>query len=427
VTQHTVHVGRQPVFDARLQVRGYELLFRAGPAADSADLHEAQADFATADVIVNTFAQFGIRSLVGSGLAFVNVTRTFLTGELPLPFRPDGVVLEVLADTYPDPHVVEGCHHLVDAGYRLALDDLLPGDPRLALLPLASYVKLDVRGRRADDVAEVASACLARDVALVGTKVETEADLDAAWALGCTLFQGHHLARAHVVGTPSLTPDRLHCLRLLGLLAQPAASLDDIDELVRLEPALAVRLLTVVNSAAVGARREISSVRDALVMVGLDKLREWLQLMVLADLAGEPSELFSAALVRARACEMLATGRPGMDGDSAFTTGLVSSLDVLLDQPLEWVVTRLGLREDLRLALTAGAGPLGELLGAVRGYERGTAAATADYASAELAQAFLAGVEWTGRREPEVFVGGAQPHRLVRSRPARAGYLAAAR
>lgn len=412
MTQHTVHVGRQPIFDTHQEVLGYELLFRAGPTAESAQLHEAQADFATAEVIVNTFAQFGIRSLVGPGLAFVNVTRPFLTGELPLPFRPDSVVLEVLRDTYPDPHVVEGCRHLVESGYRLALDDVVPGDPRLALLPWASYVKLDFQARLPDDIAVVASACREADVELVATKVENEADLEAAWVLGCTLFQGRHLARAQVVGSPSLTPDRLRCLRLLGMLSQPDVSFEDIEELVRLEPALTVRLLTVVNSAAVGARRQIASVHDALVMLGLDQLRGWLQLMVFADLAGERSELSSAALIRARACEMLAAGRPGMSGDTAFTTGLVSSLDVLLDQPVERIVAQMGLGDDLHSALTTGAGPLGELLDAVRCYESGAdPSGFGHYASAELAQAYLAGMEWARRREPAVFVGRQQARR----------------
>jgi c-di-GMP-related signal transduction protein len=414
VSQDFVHVGRQPIFDVNREVLGYELLFRSGPAAQTADVGEGHV--ATAQIIVNTFTEFGVRSLVGPGLAFVNVTRPFLVGELPLPFEPDRVVLEVLEDITPDAEVLEGCRRLVEAGYRLALDDVVPDDPRLALLEVASYAKLDLERSRAEELAGVAAACRDAGVQLLAEKVETESDVENAWVLGCTLFQGRYLAHAQVLGAPALTPGRLNCLRLLGKLSRPDVSFEEIEELVRLEPALAVRVLTVANSAAVGARREIVSVHDALVMLGLSQLRGWLQLMVFADLAGEPSELFASALVRARACELLADGRAGVESDTAFTTGLVSTLDLLLGEPIEWVVARMGLGDDLHFALTAGAGPLGEMLGAVRSYEQGAdAAGYGDYDSADLARAFLAGVEWSHRGELSAVTGVEhQPrHRLA--------------
>ncbi len=414
MSQEFVHVGRQPIFDLDHEVRGYELLFRAGSAAETAEYDDPT--LATSHVIVSTFAQFGVRSLVGPGLAFVNVTRPFLTGELPLPFDPDRVVLEILEDIEPDEEVLAGCRRLVEAGFRLALDDLVPDDPRLALLEVASYGKLDLEQAGPEDLAAVAAACRDAGVELVGEKVENETDMEAAWLLGCTLFQGRHLAKAQVVGTPALTPARLNCLRLLGMLSQPDVSFEDIEELVRLEPALAVRVLTVANSAAVGARREIVSVRDALVMLGLSQLRGWLQLMVFADVAGGSSELFGQALVRARACELLAGTRAGLSTDSAFTTGLVSSLDLLLGQPIEWVVARMGLGHDLHFALTAGAGPLGELLDAVRRYEQGAAAdGYGEYDSGDLAQAFLAGAEWSRRSELNAVTDDDRPrHRQSR-------------
>nr|MDQ4008732.1 HDOD domain-containing protein [Actinomycetota bacterium] len=301
------------------------------------------------------------------------------------------------------------CRRLVEAGFRLALDDLVPDDSRLALLEVASYGKLDFGRARPEDLAGVAAACRDAGLELVAEKVETQADMEAGWVLGCTLFQGRYLAQAQVLAAPALTPARLNCLRLLGLLSQPDVSFHEVEEAVRLEPALAVRVLTVANSAAVGARREIVSVHDALVLLGLNQLRGWLQLMLFSDVADTSSELFSQALIRARACELLAATRVGLSSDTAFTTGLVSSLDLLLGQPIEWIVARMGLGNDLHFALTTGAGPLGELLEAVRRYEQGAGAdGYGEYDSADLAQAFLAGVEWSRRSELSALTGEQQ-------------------
>ena len=398
MSQEFVHVGRQPIFDIDQEVLGYELLFRTALDAETAEF--ADPDLATSQIIVSTFSQFGVRSLVGPGLAFVNVTRPFLTGELPLPFDSDRVVLEVLESVVVDDEVLEGCRRLVEAGFRLAIDDVVPNDHRLPLLEIASYAKLDFARATAEELAPVASECRDAGLVLLAEKVETEADMEAGWVLGCTLFQGRYLAQAQVLAAPALTPARLNCLRLLGLLSQPEVSFEEVEEAVRLEPALAVRVLTVANSAAVGARREIVSVRDALVMLGLNQLRGWLQLMLLSDLADASTEMFSQALIRARACELLAATRTGLRSDTAFTTGLVSSLDLLLGQPIEWIVARMGLGHDLHFALTSGAGPLGELLDAVRQYEQGGDPANlGDFESADLAEAFLAGVEWSRRGE----------------------------
>ena len=85
-------VGRQPIFDANLGVRGYELLFR-DPSFPGLD-----GDAMTADVLVHAGLDVGLRSLVGDKLAFVNATRAFLVGEQELPFPPSQTVIEVLEE-----------------------------------------------------------------------------------------------------------------------------------------------------------------------------------------------------------------------------------------------------------------------------------------------------------------------------------------
>jgi EAL and modified HD-GYP domain-containing signal transduction protein len=196
-----VHIGRQPIFDTAGAVVGYELLFRAGSSATSAGV--VDGDDATAQVIVNTFTQFGLHALVGSGMAFINLTRPFITGELLPPFEPGRVVLEILEDIPADAEVYAGCERLAAQGYRIALDDLAPGDQRMALLPLASFAKLDFLQCTAAELREIARDCLAAGVELIAEKVDSRAAMETARALGCTLFQGHHLARAQVLSSPT--------------------------------------------------------------------------------------------------------------------------------------------------------------------------------------------------------------------------------
>jgi EAL and modified HD-GYP domain-containing signal transduction protein len=391
-----VHIGRQAIFDTAGAVAGYELLFRADPTAVTAAITDGH--HATARVIVNTFTQFGLSALVGSGMAFINLTRPFLTFELPAPFVSDRVVLEVLEDLAPDAEVVEGCERLVAQGYRLALDDLSPNDQRLSLLGLASFAKLDFLACSTQELASIAAQCREAGVTLIAEKVETEGALNTAKALGCSLFQGHFLARAQVVSAPTLSPQRLQCLQLLGLLGDSDISLERINDVVSREPALALRILTVANSSAAGLNRRINTVRDALVMIGTRQLRSWLQLMLLADLSDENSELFATAVIRAKTCELLAEERGTVSGDQAFTVGLLSSLEEVLGQPLGSLVENMELDEDLHRALVSFDGPAGRLLAAVRRYEADRPQLGAEVS--DVAIAFLRSVEWWHRGVP---------------------------
>ncbi len=392
-----VHIGRQAIFDSSRKVVGYELRFRADPfteAAETADGHNA-----TARVIINTFTQFGLNSLVGSGMAFINLTRPFLTIELPAPFASDRVVLEILQDLSPDPEAIEGCERLVAQGYRLALDDLTPNDERLPLLGLASFAKLDP-ARSTAELATLAAQCREAGVTVLAMNVVTEEAMSAAKELGCTLFQGPFLARAQVVTTTTLNPQRLQCLRLLGMLGDPEISLERINDVVAREPGLALRLLTVANSAAAGLSRRINTVHEALVLIGTKELRSWLQLMLLSDLADQNSEIFASSVIRAKTCELLAEERGGVNGDQAFTVGLLSSLEEVLGQPLGSLVENMQLDEELRRALVSLEGPAGQLLASVRRYE----ASRHELApgDADVAEAFLRSVQWWNRGVPAV-------------------------
>jgi EAL and modified HD-GYP domain-containing signal transduction protein len=278
-----VHVGRQPIFDREGEVVAYELLFRG-----SADAVEAgrRDTYATSHVIVNAFTEFGIAEVVGDRLCFVNLTAEFLAGELILPFGPEQVVLEVLETVTIDDAVVAGITALAGAGYRIALDDFVWASGHERLLGLASYVKLyllDGDLRRLD---EIVAACRRHPgIQLVAERLETDAQLALADRYGMELRQGYALSRPQVLTTASLSPSRLRRLELLGAVSAPEANLDGILSIIARDPALSLRVLRASNSAAAGAGNRVSSVRQAVVMVGLTQIRRWVVLMVIDDLA----------------------------------------------------------------------------------------------------------------------------------------------
>ncbi len=388
-----VHVGRQAIHDGRGAVVAYELLFRDGRLADRSDQDD---DVATSATILAAFSEFGGRALLGDRPGFINLTRSFLLGTLPLPLGPDAVVLEVLESLNLDPETIAGAERLAAEGYQLALDDFVWTPEAEPLLALADIVKIDVLAMSWDEVLTTVERCRPHRVRLLAEKVETREMLSRCIGAGFELFQGYHLGRPETVTTQTLNPGQVSALALLLLLGDPAVTTAQIDACVRRSPALVYRLLRIVNSASSGVQRTVGSIRDALVMVGTNRLRSWMVLLALAPDGGGAEGLIGA-LIRARTCELVA-GEIGTAGpDTAFTVGLLHGVSEALGMTPVMLLERVpALAPDLSGALFGGAGPLSQILDAVLRYEAGDEpSADLPVPPAVLVQSYLDALAWT--------------------------------
>lgn len=382
---HPVHVGRQPIFDRSGNVVAFELLFRG-----SFDAIEAgrQDTYATSQVIVNAFSEFGMDEVAGDRLCFLNLTTEFLTGELVLPFGPTRVVLEVLETVVINDEVIAGITALVDAGYRIALDDFVWGSGHERLLDLASYVKLDLLDGDLSRLDEIVTEIRRRPgIQIVAERLETPAHVALADHYGFELRQGYVLSRPQVLTVPTLSPSRLRRLELLGALTKADADLDQVLSIIETDPALSLRVLRVSNSAAIGSPLRVSSVRQAVVMIGLAHIRQWAMLMVIDDVAEATEEQLITALTRARLCETVARSMRTAP-DAGFMAGLIVGVAELLDLTPAAMAHQIPLAADVATALVDGTGPLGEVLRVVTAYENGEPDAL------DLAASYLEAMRW---------------------------------
>jgi len=193
-------VGRQGIFSRNGDVHGYEFLYRAGRQHSlRVDQWPAEAqDRATLRVLQATFSPTGIRSVAADALVFVNFTRSFLVGDLPLPAEPERLVIEVVESVRADDEVIAGIIRLRDQGFRIAIDDFLGLTHQVAMLPWADYVKVDRRDlyQRGPELVDLAASFGAR---LVAERIETAAELAWCRELGFDLFQGFHLEHPQVL------------------------------------------------------------------------------------------------------------------------------------------------------------------------------------------------------------------------------------
>jgi EAL and modified HD-GYP domain-containing signal transduction protein len=283
---------------------------------------------------------------------------------------PERTVIEVLESVAVDDEVVEGCAALVAQGYRLALDDFVWVEGAERLLQLASIVKLDVRAGTREEVEELAGRCAAYGVELLAEKVET-AD-EVAWAMdaGFDYFQGYAIERPEVVHASALPPAVASHVQLAATLLAEEVDFDELERVLRREPGLVVQVLRLASlGAGRGMRREVTTVREALVLLGTVRIRQWVALTLLSGRPGAATDGLGTALVRARTCELLATSRATGEPEFAFTAGLLSALDLLLGVPLEEVAGALDLPRPVVAAAFEHQGVTGRLVADVVAYQ----------------------------------------------------------
>jgi EAL and modified HD-GYP domain-containing signal transduction protein len=363
-----IFIGRQPIYDRKLGVYAYELLFRS-KQSNAADITDG--DKATSDVIVNTFLEIGLDNIVNKRRAFINLTRSFFVNHQTISLPKDRVVLELLEDIEADDEVIEGVKRLSEQGYTIALDDFIYHESLKPLVKLANLIKIDIMSLDKDEIRDHVLALRKHPVKLVAEKVETQQDFDYCLGLGFDYFQGYFFAQPKIIRGRRLPNNRIAILNLLRRLQDPDITPGQLEDLIAHDVAFSYRILRYVNSAAYSLSRKIESVQQAVVILGLQTINSWATLLAMSQVDNKPTELVVTAMVRGKMAEKLAEAQKCDRPDSFFTVGLFSALDALMDNTMEEILTQLPLADHISNALLHHQGIHGEILSCVLAYERG--------------------------------------------------------
>jgi EAL and modified HD-GYP domain-containing signal transduction protein len=365
-----IYVARQPIFELKRGLYGYELLYRRDGEVDRAD---GETGAMSAEVIVDALLGIGLRAIAGGSIAFVNFSEAQLISETWGLFEPAEVVIELLESVHANPETVAACKKMTAAGYRIALDDYVPNDDTRALLEYATMVKVDVLGKSEAEIAAIARDLKPRGVRLLAERVETATMRDACAAMGFEFFQGYLFSKPETLSKADVAPGQLAIMRLLNLLNDPNTPDQTLDQAFQSDLALSYKLLRIVNAASMGGRG-VTSIPHAVRLVGRSALHRWLSVVLVASMgkSGDVThELALTSITRARMCELLAANaRTSRSTGSAFLVGLLSLLDVLFQVPMEKILSHIELSDEVTSALLQRGGPLGTPLKLVESYEK---------------------------------------------------------
>lgn len=361
---HEFYLARQPILDRKQELFAYELLFRnsdEGGAVFSTDLS------ATAAVIAHA-SQLGLDRVIGNVRGFLNVDAAVLHSDI-FEFLPkDKIVLEILETVKATPDVIERVAALAQAGFRFALDDIVGDCEDLRrLMPMASIIKVDLLSTPAQELQRLTPLLKKENKLLLAEKVETREQLDQCLNLGFDYFQGYFFARPSVMGGKKLSPSQISILNLMKLVMTDAEN-SDIEKVIKRDVSLGINLLRLVNTPAVGLRHRVDSLSHALMVLGRQQLRRWLQIMLYAEPCRKMTSmtpLLMLATTRARMMELLTSKMQPNNrnaSDTAFTVGIMSLMDTLFGLPMQEILDQVSVVDEVSAALLRRSGYYGDVL-----------------------------------------------------------------
>jgi EAL and modified HD-GYP domain-containing signal transduction protein len=362
-----VYVARQPIFDRHKKIYGYELLFRDGV---SNVFPEIDGDTATSKVLSNSFLIFGIDNIAGGKKAFINFTRELLVRKIPTLFPPEKIMIEILENVAPEEQVVSSCREMAQKGYNIALDDFFYKPDLQPLIDLAKIIKIDFRLYSTEEVKGQVDKLAGHNVKLLAEKVEDYAAFQLASEMGFEYLQGHFFSKPQVLGGKDIAPAKLSLLQIIAELGKEDFRFEEVEKLIIRDVSTSYKLMRYINSAYFRRIQEISSIKQAIILLGEKEVRRFISLIALAQLASDkPDELIRASIIRARFCELLGKCSVFKDESELFTVGLFSLIDAILDETMEKIMEKLPFSSDIKSALIEGKGDLANYLNLVSYYE----------------------------------------------------------
>ena len=365
-----VYVARQPIFTKKLDVYAYELLFRVGKENVYIDI---DGDRATSSVITDSFLVIGMDSLTRGKKAFINFTQNLLMDETATILPKDSIVIEILEDVKPSKGVITACRKLKELGYILALDDFVFDTKFVPLIELATIIKIDIKLSGEDEVRALIKKYSTQGIRFLAEKVETQEEFESVVNMGYTYFQGYFFSKPVIISSKEIPDNKLNQLNILQEINRPEIDFNEIEKVIKRDVSISYKLLRFINSAFFGFNTEIHSIKQALVLLGIREFKKWVSLIVLRGLGGDkPEELLVSSVVRARFCELIAQeGDLKNRSSDLFFMGIFSMIDTFMNRPMEEILEKLPLSEDINGALLGDEGHLRDFFELVLAYEKG--------------------------------------------------------
>ena len=350
--QTTVSFARQAIFDMDRRLWGFEL-FCIGNSESSPSGFSPDENIA---INIAQSAGIGIKQITTRKKRIVvNLSEKSILDDQVYILPPEHTTILVSEDVFRNDSVPERITLLRQDGFQISVSEFTNSDDCATLYSLADMVVIDVSRFSSTELMDLISVAKTYNAIPMAKMVE-DGDLFAkSRELGFHLFQGAFSKAAEIIPMRKLSPNETARFQLLQVMEAPDPDLKLLADRIQSDAAISFKLLSYMNSASFAFAQKISSISHAVNMLGWNKIKSWLRVVLLSDMgqSDESCELLRTSTQRGKFLELMAIKFPfwGFEPDKMHMLGLFSLLDSMIGMPMDEVVSFLPLDDKLKAAL----------------------------------------------------------------------------
>ena len=370
------YIVRQQIKDAKGTIIGYEILYHGENQAFGGDMSEGAVsnEFAAADTIYNFLTQNTPKVLKGS-LTFMTFTTMLLMKKTPRLFDKSELVIQIDDSVIIHPLSMHFVQQYKNEGYKIAVNEFQFSPRYLALMDSIDYIKVNVKITNDVNIKNIVEIARSMNKQCILTNIETEEAYQKAVAMGADAFEGTFVAELMTQKAHSSSYLQSNFFRLMVAVTKDEPDVDEIEQLISADASLSYGLMKIANSAYYALRTRATTIKQGIMTLGLGQLKQWIYLLSAsnADNTMDPGseEFLKLSFLRANFCSELSNHVKALPITRAecYLMGMFSTLDYLIDAPMEEILAEVPLADDIREALLHKTGRCGQLYELILSYE----------------------------------------------------------
>ena len=364
---------RQPIKDTAGTILGYEILYHGENQAFSSD-STSSAEFAAADTIYTFLTQNSTKVLKGT-LNFMTFTTMLLMKKTPRLFDKNDLVIQIDDSVIIHPLSMHFVQQYAKEGYKIAVNEFQFAPRYLALLDNIDYIKLNMKTSTDANMHNTVEIAHSMHKKCIMTNIDSEELYQKAITLRADAMEGPYVADKLTTRAHSGAYLQSNFFRLMVAVTRDEPNVEEIEQMIAADASLTYALLKMVNSAYFALRHRATTITQAIMTLGLGQLKQWIYLLSAsnADNQTDPSseEFLKRSFMRANFCSELMNYAKDMtiSKSEAYLLGMFSTLNYLIDAPLEEILAEVPVDDAIKNALLRHEGRCGKLYDLVLSYE----------------------------------------------------------
>lgn len=368
------YIVRLPIKDRDNHIIGYEIQYHGENSAFGGDGATAN-DFAAADTIYN-FLTLNTDKLLRGTLNFMTFTTTLLMKKSPRLFDKNELVIQIDDSVIIHPLAMHMIQQYAKEGYKIAVNEFQFAPRYLAMLDNIDYIKLNFQTMQEMTLKNIIEIAHSMNKQCIAVGIDREELYQRALKLQVDAMEGTLVAEKMTQKTHSSGYMQSNFFRLMVAVIQDEPDVEEIERIISVDVTLTYGLLRIANSRYFSLRSKVTNVRQAIMTIGLNELKQWVYLLSASNAENHmdesAEEFLRLSLMRANFCSSLmnyAKNVPISKSD-AYLMGMFSTLNYLIDAPLEEILQQIPLCQEVKDALLHHAGRSGMLYDLALCYER---------------------------------------------------------